>query len=64
MRWYKTQLLIEYIRPSLEDIRDLTLNLGNWLKDQRYMGKDVKITNPSKEMSTVYSFSLIGWRAS
>jgi len=46
---------------NLEDIMLITLNLGNWLKKNKYLGKDVKINNPIKEMSTVYSFSLIGW---
>jgi len=61
LKWYKTELLREHIKLDLEDIKVVTLNLGNWLKEQSYIGRDVRATNPPKEISTVYSFSLIAW---
>lgn len=60
-RWYKIHPLRKPIRLSEDEIKDIIIILGNWLKDQKYLGIDVTITNPPKEMSTVYSFSLIGW---
>jgi len=63
LKWYKNQLFrsIKQSELSLEEIKAAVLNLGNWLKDQRYKGKDVSITNSPERISTSYSFSLIGW---
>ena len=61
LQWFIAQLYRKQIELNLEDIETMVLNLGNWLVKQKYIGNDVKTTNPPREISTVYSFSLIGW---
>jgi hypothetical protein len=59
-RWYSFRF---YNRQELaiDDIKEEILNLGKWLKNQEYIGIDVDISNPPKEISTVYGCGLVGW---
>lgn len=46
---------------SIDNIKDEILNLGKWIRNRRYIGVDLDISNAPKEISTVYGFSLVGW---
>lgn len=60
IKWYAAQRSGEG-RVGLERIRAGTLALGDWLKGQNYVGVDVAVGNPPKQLSTVLGFSLTGW---
>jgi len=58
--WYKRRSS-RGVGLDLAAIRARVLALGAWLKEQDYIGSDVKVGYLPKEISTVLGFALMGW---
>lgn len=58
-RWFISRIRSKTLSQEVLQLK--LVNLGNYLKRINYLGYDGKIGNPVKEISTVYSSSLMGW---